>query len=50
MLSILAQGKLYVGTRTELYTIGIGPLVGAGWGSMVWCLLCMFCHATFTIR
>ena len=35
MLSILAQGKLYVGTRTELYTIGIGPLVGAGWGSMV---------------
>ena len=36
MLSMLAQGKLYVGTRTELYTIGrIGPLVDAGWGSMV---------------
>ena len=40
MLSMLAQGKLYVGTRTELYTIGIGPLVDAGWGGMV--LLAMY--------
>ena len=44
MLSMLAQGKLYVGTRTELYTIGIGPLVGAGWGSRYGA--CYVCSAT----